>query len=470
VEFFFDKLLSVLLSFCILWQGYVFRRIHGTWLTPAGLWSLFWFALTILPLVLLLLVPVTVNPLAIAYILVFCLVFSLGSLFFPWSSALASNALKASVRDGADYGSRFLTIVFWGATFGALLFLLMNSLVQQITLYDLVFNLLESSARYAQMRYSGEITANVYAQLSNVLIYVAVPLGGFVFDAARGRVYRAAILAFAFLPSLVIMVTQSARGTFFLAAVMFYAAILIARLNRGDTRLFSPGGARRSVTMLLVVVPIVGISFLARGIYQSDDTDFIIDRLIYYFASYSCGHLYAFSDWFTHLSGGTSVLEYAPTEPSYGYYTFMAVFNAVGMERDVPPGVFVEYFLYQDLLSSNIFTIYRGLILDFGAIGSLVFAFTSSLAFHLSFYHMLRSRRPAVTVAAYIFMVGYVYTSLIISLLIWNSVYAAFLLLSVILWCNTRLRLAGRPLERARRNAAATPPNLAPANQERVAR
>lgn len=436
------KIVALLLSLGMLWQAWAVRRVVGTWLAPGCLYALFWFLMTFIPLVILL--PVPIEPLSIAYILLTTTAFSAGSLLCNWKFAIAANQEGSRENAGAMFGSWFVKWGFWVFTMLSLACMVANSLIQDFTLYDIVFNLMESSERYTAMRYKGEITVNLYGQLSVVFSYIGVSLGGFVFDAERSRLRRGLVLLFSFLPSVAVMITQSAKGMFFLAIVMFYAAILVARLKRGELQLFSRGFMRRAILGALVTLPILTVSFLSRGLYESKDTDFIVDRLVHYFASYSCGHLYAFSDWFSSSLGSETLIHYDLEEPSYGFYTFMSLFNLAGVGRPVPPGVFDEYFQYKDLLTSNIYTMFRGLILDYGLAGSLVFTFVSSVLFHLAFYALLVNRRAPVATATYIFMVGYIYTSFIISLLIWNSIYVAYAILVALLWLNSNMRFPRR--------------------------
>jgi len=69
------KIASLALSGAILYIAYFARRISGTWLTPASIWCIGWFILPFIPLVVVIAAPA--NPLAILYILVVSIAFSL---------------------------------------------------------------------------------------------------------------------------------------------------------------------------------------------------------------------------------------------------------------------------------------------------------------------------------------------------------------------------------------------------------
>jgi oligosaccharide repeat unit polymerase len=294
--------------------------------------------------------------------------------------------------------------------------------------------------RYAEMRYSDAISVNIFGQLSLILAYIGVILGGFVYACSRNAVPRALVLVSAFLPSVVVMITQSAKGLFILSVAMFYGATLVCRLNHDKRTLIGRETAVRALIGIVVVLPLIGVSFLSRGLYRSTDTDYLTEQLLRYFASYSSGHLFAFSDWFSHALGKPSIMEYFDDGASYGFYTFMAIFKAFGSTREVPPGTFDEYYHYGIFLQSNVYTMFRGLILDFGFVGTVVFTFLSGWLFHLSFHAMLVSKRPAFHVAVFVFMVAYSFNSVWVSMLMWNSIYVSFVLLTIILLANRLLK------------------------------
>jgi hypothetical protein len=96
-----------------------------------------------------------------------------------------------------------------------------------------------------------------------------------------------------------------------------------------------------------------------------------------------------------------------------------------------------------ELLTTNIFTMFRGLILDFGFIGSVLFMLAAGVLLHWTFHSMLRNIRPVFTVAVFVFMIAYFYTSFIISALVWLNIYMAFVLLWIVLRINKRITQTG---------------------------
>lgn len=446
----FEKCLALAFSLMILGQAYLVRRYVGTWLFPACLFGLFWFGYTFVPLAVLFWLPV--QPYAIAFVFLCTLAFSMGSLAFDWETAFKRNAQK---REAATlvYGNPFLKRIFYLLTLASIVFLILDLFKQGFSLHDLFFELQASAATYANMLYSDSLTINNFARLGIVCTFLGAILGGFLFPCTSTKGERWFIVILSFLPSTLVAITQTAKGLLFLSIVFFYAGLLVYRVSVGKLRLFEKRSLKLLVPGAAILILIVTIAFLWRGLRKIEDTDELLSGLTSYFASYSCSHLYGFSDWFAFMIGRHSELTYAYEGTSYGFYTFMSLFQLMGSHKVVPQGVFDDYYTFGDLLTGNIYTMFRGLILDFGFTGSVLFMFLTSVLLHKTFHVMLLKKRPVFTVAVFVFAVGYFYSSFIISALSWNRTYVAFVLLWIILQINKVITQRGR-----RRLAALEPP------------
>jgi oligosaccharide repeat unit polymerase len=187
------------------------------------------------------------------------------------------------------------------------------------------------------------------------------------------------------------------------------------------------------------------ISFVSRGLYEYSSIEALMQKLIYYFNSYAFAHIYAFSDWFSYYVGAPHIMNYTDKHEIYfGFYTFMPIFEILGSSITVPDGVYDEYFYFSDVFTTNIYTVFRGVILDFRLIGSIVFWFILGLVAHLSYYFLLTKKMPIFSAPFFVVLFGFYYTSFIISLFIWASIGASLALLSLILFVNKYKFLSGR--------------------------
>jgi oligosaccharide repeat unit polymerase len=435
-------LIDTLLAFCfsigMLLNAYTMRSAVGVWLFPACIYSLFWFLMTMLPLVVG--YGVQINSGAVAFIFATTVAVSLGSLPFAWRHAFRMNENKPD--PARVFRNGFMRSVLYGSSFVALGSAVAEVMSQGFSLSDLVTNTFEVAGTYAGHRYSGEVQATIFSRLGLACAYLAVLSGGLYYgiQKAGGKL----ILVASFLPALVVMVLQSAKGLFFLSAALFFGGILVIRVYRGEFYIFR----RNDLTFLmksgLVVVPLLIVSFLSRGLHNAGDSEYVFRRLATYLVSYSSGHLYAFSDWFASYLGMNSQLRYANGVGDFGYYTFKSLFEITGAKWELPPGIYGEYLEAGEFIVSNIFTAFRGAILDFGLIGTIIFAFMSGLIAHLFYYFLLKTRRPTISIAVFVFFVGAVYMSYIISILTWTVIPFVLVVFSLILIMNDSLFLKAR--------------------------
>jgi oligosaccharide repeat unit polymerase len=425
-----DKCLALLFSIMILAQAYVVRRLAGTWLFPACLFGLFWIGYTFIPLTILFWVPA--EPYAVAYIFLSTLSFSAGSLVFDWKTAFQVNGRKRSSA-GAMYRSTYLRRVFYLLTVMCVVFLALDLSYQGISLHDVFFELPASALMYASLLYTESLRDNIFWRLTQVLTFAGPVLGGLVYRSLPTKTGRATIIVLAILPSALVALTHTSKGLLFYSVVMFYAGLLPYRLFYGAPRLFATGSVRAATLLLGIVVPIITTAFLLRGMSDIGDTGLLVGRLSASFASYSCGHLYAFADWFAYVIGRHSELIYVDQSATGGFYTFIGPFTLMGSSRVAPLGIYDDIYVFEDLLRTNIFTMFRGLITDFGFAGSLLYMLGAGLLCHWAFRTMLVAIRPVLTVVVFTFMIGFFYYSFIISALGWNRFYAAFILVWLVL-------------------------------------
>ena len=118
-------------------------------------------------------------------------------------------------------------------------------------------------------------------------------------------------------------------------------------------------------------------------------------------------------------------------------------------EYELPPGYFDEYIEIGSVLQTNIFTMFRGLIYDFGLVGSLAFMAGFGWISALVYRRMLTRAVAPVSQALYVLIWGVLYTSYIISLLTWNSAVAVpfgvALVLAAVAWKRRTVAGQGQP-------------------------
>jgi len=428
---YFNKLLSILISLGMYYNGYAIKKEQGTWLTPSGIFSLFWFIFTFVPLIILMEVPV--NPLAILFITVSVILFSWTSFFFRWNKAFKLNNYKQYAN--IIYDTKFLRIVLWSSICIASYSTIAQVLAQGFTVSDLINHPLLTSGKYTQMRYEEKLKGTIFNSLSTLFSYLGVLVGGLVFGSSlKKKTKRLALLCF--LPPILIMFTQGAKGLLFLAIFFFLGSLMVASFFNKKIKLFNSKNVVKIFKISILVFVGLYFSFLSRGLQNVSNFGILFNRLRRLFGSYTMAHLYAFSDWFTAYLGGKTDIVYDITNNYFGFYTFYFFGKHFVRKEDLIMGTYQEYYIFEDVLQSNIYTIFRGFIQDYTLVGALFFIIINGFILNLIFYQFLIKQKPVVTSAICVFMIGYIYNTLYISLLTWNITIIVFIIFTTILYVN----------------------------------
>ncbi|MBX3705066.1 MAG: oligosaccharide repeat unit polymerase [Pseudomonadales bacterium] len=432
-----ERLLAISIASGILVTGLVVRTAAGTWANPAALFSCFWFLFTFVPLLALPFVPI--NWLAIAYIWAACLAFAAPVLMFDWRSAHTRNVRNVRFRRGYLF-TPVVRCVFVLSLTISVVFVLLDLLIQGFNFQRIVADFFASSNEYMSMRYAGEIRSNPFGQWGLIGAYMCSIFGGLLHASCNDHRERWLYLVGAMLPAVLVMLVQSAKGLFVTAIAIILGAHLLCRVLVNQRPHLSIRGLAKQWRYGFIAVPLLIVAFLSRGLYSISDSDEVVARLIAYLGSYAFLHVYAFSDWFSHAYGMASLQTYPSEFFTYGFYSFVAMFELFGAGLPIPPGTYGEYLAIPGLSPGNIYTIFRGLITDFGLGGSLVFLWLLGIVFQWGFWALLMAKRPVLGIAMYILFIQFLYKSYLISVFIWNSTYLVFVLTVVVLAANRLAR------------------------------
>lgn len=392
-------------------------------MAPSTLAVVFSFVYLIIPVVL---VPDgEIDIFAAIYVYLCVLLFAGSALLFP-SSRYYKVASEHELRRA--FGNGGLKIFFWLATFSLVGLIVADTVAQGFSVWQIMSNVSEVSRGYASMLYGGGLTATIFKPLYLILIYPVTAIGGLL--SAMTRDSRRMYIVAALIPSFFILLVQSVKGTFVVCVFIVIGSIFLIKSYRG--REIRIGG--REVLYLvgsgLGVFTFAVISFYLRGFIQGSDS---FERVLFYFRNYAAGHVYAFSDWFSNRYFSESLMSYDQPNLELGFYTFMAAFRMLGDDRPVPFGLYTEYFNYNGLFETNLYTIFRGLLSDFGVMGSLAVVAVMGYIFNFCYYRVRMARVSCFLAPVYILSVVMLYQSYTVSTLMWPTFVIGMVLLPVTL-------------------------------------
>ena len=413
-EDFLLKIIAILLSLMLLSQALFFKKITKSFFHPATLFPLIWFFYTFIPLILLFTIPI--NPTGIMYILVCSLAFSFTALFFDWSK-LTKNRLKLKnkrLQEGNSYFARLLIYCF---SVLSCVFTIVHLRIQGIDLHFDIISTLQSSGQHALLSGQGRIIGNIYLTLSLIFAYSASALGGYLYRANASSFKNLSIIFFSFAPALLIVILMSGKLIMFNSIVFFIAARLLVKIHRGEEFLIRHLNIKKSFGLFIIFLFVIFFSINSRT-YQAGEAGSLLQNADYIyntFINYTMGQIYAFSDFlsvYLEIKDGNS---YDEDFVSNGHYTFNGILTQIGYGQELPIGMYQESYNYNNRLSTNIFTAFRGIIEDFGMITGIFIMSLFGLISNVNHYFLLKNSAPYLSSAVYCIIVAYIFSSFLIS-------------------------------------------------------
>jgi oligosaccharide repeat unit polymerase len=438
------KLFAILYSLLMLLSAVVVRFTVGTFLVPAGVFALAWFAFTFFPLVLLFNVPI--NSWAVLYMAVAVWVVTLSAIPFKWKQARLRNLEKS--WPGAGFESRFFERTLYVSVGLSVVFSLATMIINGWTVTDIIFGLLETSGEYAAQRATEDMEYGLIGVLGIFFTYLCPVLGGLRALGAQSRRFMLIGLA----PCLFTMITQSAKLVFLVGIALYLSSALLAKIYGNQLQLPSLSRLPRYLLMGIAFAALVLVSFVSREGMHELEFGAMLEPLAFALASYMLGQIYAFSDFFSYTIGMAGPTVFKEDYYSWGAYSFASVFDMLGIGKEFPPGMYAETGGFSEVFETNLFTFFRGLIYDFGVLGSLLFLFVFGLGVHAVTYRVFVKKDAWLACATYIAVMVFIILGYLFSVFVARYV----LLNAVAVWLLLRLNQAGSS---SRQRVASSPGN-----------
>jgi len=429
-----DKLLSIGYSFLMLLCAVLVRARAGTFLIPAGIFALTWFAATFFPLLLLFIVPV--NSLAILYIAAAVFVVTLSGVPFPWKSARLRNLEKS--LPAASLDSRFLMNSLYFSAAMSVVFSAWSIVVNGWTIQTSLIGLIKSSGEFAAQRGSADgVEYGLVGTLGVFFTHLCAVLGGLRSQGPR----RGWFFFVALSPSLFAMIIQSTKLVFLVGLSFYLAASLVAKIFANQMKLPNMTLAPKYIVGGIAIAALVLVSFASRdGIYELEFAA-MLEPMGFMLSSYILGQIYAFADFFSYTVGMPSDSFFLDDYNSWGAYSFASIYDMLGAGKEFPPGMYEETGSYFGVFQTNIFTFFRGLIYDFGVLGSLLFLFCFGLIAHSVTYHVFTSKRAWFFCAVLIGLIVFILMSYLYSVFVARYVFLNAVVVWILLRVNQLLNL-----------------------------
>jgi oligosaccharide repeat unit polymerase len=422
--------LSIFAAFTLCLLALLMRLQHGSWFAPGAFVSAVWALLTFLPPVLA--PDFYFSPLAI--LLIFCCVFftSLGSLV-----GIAWGRYLLPATGGTSFGLHpfplIRVLVFMGflTGLGAVAILLVTTGRGFGTFFS-VAELARAGREFSIARYHEGYIPPLACRLLFTWTYFSALMGGVLF--ARSSRMRERFLALLpLLPAIAYATLLTTRATIMQTMIFWFAGYLPMRIcmTRGRLGFFRFAVlSRLAVAGALFFVLFITLQMSRYGWSGFDQAMDVLSRARIWFFGYLSG----FSIWVDHRT-------FPVWDPGYGLYTFGGLFDFLGFAERLQ-GIYEDFVVIGEIGSTNVFTIFRGLFLDYGIVGSLFLLFITGVAAGFAYNRLENGKTGLLPVLSLFYLM--VMWSHVVSSFNYNTLLLAWLMAVGYFSLNSLSRRIGR--------------------------
>jgi oligosaccharide repeat unit polymerase len=255
-----------------------------------------------------------------------------------------------------------------------MLFPIINLSNYGFNLFDLssLKSLLEINNKIAVLRYSGKIEKTFFGQIILSLTYLLPFIGGFLYFHLKEK----KIIFLSILPQLLIMLSQNTKNSFIAAVLIFISSSIACNIifsNKISTFSFKK----------IILASLIGLLFYSLFLFSFAARRGELNAKVISQSKNKIGNYVAHLPAFDTYINSEKVINY-----SFGLKTFYGISNYFGViERK--DGVFIDFINFKSggkKFKTNVYTVFRLLIEDFGVKGSIIFL--SFLSFLFGFFRV----------------------------------------------------------------------------------
>lgn len=392
--------------------SWISKKMHGSWFFPGAFFPLIWILYMSISLIS---APEFQPKILGTIIITLCaIIFSVGA-----------NIIPMQANDGALESNINISIMYYSGVFISMISALGIGMVVSMgfSWYQLeqsLFNIYVLPNLFASERYSEVLVIPTRIKMVMFLTYPAALISGFVYPFLNGLKKWTS-----FLPILITMIYGTlfaVRSGILLAIILTFAGMTCAKVYlRGNLqKWFHKVSAAGAALGLLLFSTYILLQWLRGG----PESIFIIDELIQGAKAGILGSFSAFTIWFSNYD---FLQHYA-----FGVNTFAAPMEILGLTERAS-GFYTDFIPIGPSVT-NIYSAFRGIITDFGIIGSFIFFIIMGLGSALAYKSSWNGNQFAVVPLS----IFYAFTlfSPLISIFTFNSIIIAFIMFYGILFIS----------------------------------
>lgn len=283
-----------------------------------------------------------------------------------------------------------------------------------------VEDLAETNNAIAVARYTNGSSSSIILQAFLPFVYLAPLLGGFLISYLRAS--KEKLLCFVSLLPIILMFSfTNEKAAALQGVVLVVSGFIVGYLNKyGRFPTLKPKHIAVIVAGGVLLLSTLLASMMLRiGSVDPETLNIALQKLA---NSYALSHMPAFDSIFPSLMQSK--------ELTGGVYTFYGIADTLGIvERQ--QGVYQDFFTYNDI-TTNIYTAFRGLILDFGVLGALVVSFITGALTALGVRSLTSRGHSSIAIGFLAGVYTFIFFSFIVSFMSYMSLILTFILFTLI--------------------------------------
>lgn len=405
-----NLLISLFVVFLNFVVAYTLRAIHKTWLAPSALYALWWSVTTLVSTLVGYRETIPVS--GLLWILFSSILIGVGSLIFLPNYTVNKIPDPISQNNLTKANMYLLRKIYILALFLGLLYIVLLLIFQKQPLKD--FTTLEGylllAAKFSKERYEDNVVLPMYIKLLLPFVFFASCLGGILFSVIGEKKYL-----LCFIPSIIISTIFTEKSSILFCLTMWLGGYLSLQLFNKQIILFRFSTVIKIIATTSVVGAILVLSAFARmGNIDAGLVNDVIDKLY----SSLFGHIAAFSNWLSTYDVQNETLY-------FGKYSFAGIFEFFGIsKRD--QGLYTVNYQLANGEMTNLYTIHKGLILDYSISGTLVIYLVFGIFSQIIFQTIYRKNIKLMGLLCLIYSITFV--SPFVSILIFNTTFLAVIM------------------------------------------
>ena len=285
--------------------------------------------------------------------------------------------------------------------------------------------LLKINNRLAVLRYTGKSNYDLFHSILQIFVAFTPMIFGYIYGLSE----RKWTIPFSFLPALLAVLLENTKAPFIASLVLWFGCFLMGYYCH---YLKFPIITKKTILRLMIFFVLVVILLLFSMMLRIGKIDqSTLQVVLKKFMNYAFGHIIAFDHWFgLYLSSGYT------HSLTWGRYSLFSIFDSLNIVSR-PQGVYLDYVTVNQI-STNVYTLFRGVIEDFGIFGAL---FSFVLLGFVAGFSVKHVNSSAYLSPVYQLSISFIYIYLLfymVSILTYTTYLCAFILFLVLLFSFRR--------------------------------